>query len=65
MQDSLDEFAKQLFGISNTDACKQLLCVFCRKKVDPAKMSTDMHRREWEISGVCETCQDETFGKDK
>jgi len=50
------------------------LCPFCSKTVayhnqlfllliDAAEFRDDLSRKEFEISGLCQTCQDKTFGK--
>jgi hypothetical protein len=62
LQKFLDEIGEKSFGITHSEATLYSLCVFCKKKVDPTKMSTDKHKREWEISRICEPCQNETFG---
>jgi len=36
-------------------------CPFCRKVVKQADFKDDLSRREFQISGVCQKCQDETF----
>lgn len=34
------------------------LCVLCSKPVVIAELRNDMSRSEYEISGMCQTCQD-------
>jgi hypothetical protein len=37
-------------------------CVFCEEDVDVSRDFTDdKSRREYEISGICQQCQDKTF----
>lgn len=38
-------------------------CPFCDKPVDPATLRDDLSRREFHMSGLCQKCQDEMFGK--
>jgi len=37
-------------------------CPFCGKKVSSADLDDDLSRREFEISGMCQECQDRMFG---
>lgn len=39
------------------------LCPFCGKKVDENSFRDDLSLKEFKISGLCQTCQDEVFGK--
>ena len=37
-------------------------CPFCGKKIDPEKEFKDnLSKREFEISGMCQACQDDFF----
>lgn len=38
------------------------LCPFCNKKVDMKDFRDELSKREFGISGICQKCQDETFG---
>lgn len=40
------------------------LCPFCKAKVLSSDFRNDKSRKEHSISGLCQPCQDETFGKD-
>ena len=38
-------------------------CVFCRsEKTQPEDFRDDCSRKEWNISHICQKCQDFTFG---
>jgi hypothetical protein len=40
-------------------------CPFCHKKIDPAtEFRNPLSKKEYGISGLCQTCQDKTFGAD-
>lgn len=39
------------------------ICPFCKVKVDTNKFRDDKSRREFLISGLCDECQKEIFGK--
>jgi len=44
-------------------AIEQGFCPFCREKVDVDKFRDETSKKEFKISGLCQKCQDETFGK--
>ena len=37
-------------------------CPFCHIDIDPLAFRDDISRKEFNISGLCQTCQDKTFG---
>ena len=39
-------------------------CVSCKVKVDTQTFRNPISKREYEISGLCQGCQDRIFGKD-
>jgi len=64
MQSFLDKFTKQHFGITDTEAGKRSICVFCKKKVDPkTEFEDELSRKEWNISRLCALCQSDVFSK--
>ena len=38
-------------------------CPFCNKRVALENLRDDSSRKEFQISGLCQKCQDEMFGK--
>jgi len=38
-------------------------CPFCQKQVDPGRFRNELTLREYQISGMCQECQDDFFGK--
>lgn len=38
------------------------LCPFCQKKVYEKDFRDALSRKEYGISGICQSCQDEVFG---
>lgn len=38
------------------------LCPFCGKKIDMKDFRDESSLKEFETSGLCQKCQDETFG---
>tara|TARA_R100001244_G_scaffold77461_2_gene61328 strand:- start:897 stop:1130 length:234 start_codon:yes stop_codon:yes gene_type:complete len=58
---AIDELLTQVFGISRIEVINQSKCAFCH---DPdLKFKSDMNKKEYRISGICQKCQDEFFGK--
>jgi len=69
LQATIDSFAKKAFGISQSAAKRKgalmAICVFCKKPIDPGNdFRNEISRKEFEISGICQVCQDDLFGKD-
>ena len=46
------------------DVIERGQCPFCKKNIDKTKFRNDQSLKEYEISGLCQECQDETFGED-
>jgi hypothetical protein len=59
---ALDSVSEELFGTSRTEAITKDTCLFC--KGDASEFRNDLSRREFNISGICQVCQDEVFGDD-
>ncbi len=38
------------------------VCPFCKIKVDTNAFKDELSRREYKISGLCQSCQDDIFG---
>ena len=58
----LDNITKNCFGKTKTDAEAEGVCVFCHKPINMEDFKDDLSRKEYEISGICQKCQDDTFG---
>lgn len=39
------------------------ICPFCNKPVDESKFVSEIEKKEFKISGLCKTCQDNFFKK--
>jgi hypothetical protein len=63
MQEFLDAFSQQAFGRTQTEAQADKVCVFCGKPA--TEFRDELSRKENEISGLCQKCQDEVFGGDE
>ena len=62
LQSFLDNFAKKAFGRSGTEAKEKKICVYCGKKIEMEDFRDKLSIKEYEISGLCQKCQDDTFG---
>lgn len=62
MQSWLDSWFKMISGRTLTESQAQMVCSSpsCGEYIDIAKM-TDIQRREWQISGLCKSCQEKIF----
>ena len=41
------------------------VCAWCGDKVNPVRLRNAVSLREYRISGLCQQCQDDTFGVDR
>ena len=62
LQSFLDRFAKKAFGRSPTEAREKGICVTCGKPIKMEDFKDQLSIKEYEISGLCQKCQDDTFG---
>ena len=47
------------------EAVEHGFCPLCGKPVSQTEVKDELSRKEYKISGMCSTCQDETFGGDE
>jgi len=47
---------------AEVDRVEKGLCPFCEKKVEEKDFRDELSRKEFKISGLCQKCQDATFG---
>ena len=59
----IDDLLTTICGVSRQDAARDRICTWCKKSLTPFR--DKLSAREYEISGLCQTCQDETFGVDE
>jgi hypothetical protein len=57
---TIDEFIFDITGVDRVAAIKENRCVSCKAKVE-TDFRDDLSKREYSISGLCQTCQDEVF----
>jgi hypothetical protein len=50
-------------GISRQDAAKLRICTFCKQHISGFRDT--LSQREFEISGLCQDCQDDVFGREE
>ena len=62
LQNFLDGFAKKAFGRSPTEAKEKRVCVTCGKPIKMEDFKDQLSIKEYKISGLCQKCQDDTFG---
>lgn len=43
---------------------EQKICPFCKKPIDLNSFRNLISKKEYAISGLCQSCQDDFFGKD-
>lgn len=56
----LNEMSQDFFGRNRSDCIKTNICVVCG---EPAiEFKDEISEKEYSISGLCQTCQDKTFG---
>ncbi len=63
MEAATDNITQALFGRKRTDSIKQDICVDCGKPA--SEFNDELSRREFSISGLCQSCQDKVFGSDE
>ena len=59
MENFLDDMTKELVGRGRKGAMDKQLCVIFGS--DANHFTDDLSRKEYGISGMCQTCQDKTF----
>lgn len=60
-----EDMQRAMFGRSTRDAIKEGKCVTCGGPVSGTSFKDTKSRKEFEISGMCQKCQDEVFGKSR
>jgi hypothetical protein len=58
LQDFKDDLAREAHGMTTAEAHAKGICINCQK---PPRFKTEMGRREYRISGMCEYCFDDLF----
>ena len=63
LQKFLDNFAKKAFERSQTEAKEKKICVYCGNPIKMEDFRDKLSIKEYKISGLCQKCQDDTFGE--
>lgn len=64
MDNKSRELLRSLGFNKQIDRVEHGLCPFCNKKIDPKEFRDLESRREFIISGLCQSCQDDIFGRE-
>lgn len=59
MERFLDEMSEQMFGRRRSASKSAKICVMCGG--DATEFRNELSRKEYEISGLCQRCQDAVF----
>ena len=59
VQDALDKLGILTFGRTNTEAIKTNTCIKCSNPAGEFK--DELSRKEYTISGLCQSCQEEIY----
>ena len=62
IQDFLNYCHKKSYGKTQREAEKKSECLFCGEKIGEFK--AEINKKEYEISGMCQKCQDDFFNPD-
>jgi len=60
MENFLSGFTTQAFGTNYTECKDNNQCAICGEVAD--KFTDELSRKEFQISAMCQTCQDNVFG---
>ena len=58
---AIDALITLLTGYSRQEAIDEGVCATCGEKA--SKFRDEVSEREYQISGMCQSCQDDTFGE--
>lgn len=59
-----EEILRQAGFSKEVERIKAKRCPFCNKEIVLTEFRNDISRKEYKISGLCQGCQDEIFGRD-
>ena len=58
--EEIDNVLTQLAGISRQKAAEKHICAWCKNPI--MEFKDELSKKEHRISGLCQKCQDDTFG---
>ena len=59
----MNQLIKELTGIDTNKSITEKVCPFCKEPV--GEFRDKLSQREFEISGLCQNCQDGVFGNNE
>jgi len=62
MTSFLDALSRQIHGRTRSECVENRICVACGAEV--TEFRDECSAREYDLTGYCQDCQDETFGLD-
>ena len=63
---SIDAMLTSVFGVDRVKTISGGTCVSCDAEgIIASSFSDDLSRKEYSISGMCQSCQDDLFGADE
>ncbi|KKL85636.1 hypothetical protein LCGC14_1952760 [marine sediment metagenome] len=63
MEKALDSYSVATYGRSRTSSIKSDTCVACGAKAPPESFKDALSKKEYSISGMCQSCQDVAFAE--
>lgn len=61
MESMLDNITESMYGRKRTTSIEGDICVTCGAKAPPESFTDALSKKEYAISGMCQSCQDKTF----
>lgn len=58
------DIMKQVGFLKEVKLVEEKKCPFCKKHINMSEFRNQISKKEFIISGLCQNCQDEMFGKD-
>lgn len=58
----IEALINSMFDIDRRGTIKSRKCAFCSVSVDENDFRDELSKKEYTISGICQDCQDKTFG---
>ena len=59
-----EEIMKQSGFSKEVEKVNNKICPFCNKSINNKDFRNHISMKEYIISGLCQSCQDKTFGRD-
>lgn len=63
LRDFQDNLSKMVTGMTKSEALEKKICIECKRPDPLARCKTELGRREYFISGMCEECFDKLFAE--